>query len=614
MLSYLFTITIIIVLMVVDQSYQNELLVRRDGRGLVNPFVLEGKYNKNYTFSVNDSREYIFQFDEAVDTPACITVECYDSNRTYPILIVVRQQKGVLSWQLPLIVETATSRREYYRTNRTLCPDNNYYLESQLTASSRDVIVSISTASPHNVTFSLLVKTVDNFFVQLSQTYDVLVSPSEPSYFAFKFQKEDPDTVLLQVDSKDEICTAVSVQDLTCPVFDLERNVQFEGYWQTISSQGSITLSRDAFPSGFYVVFVVKGDDYECSGKVPGYANSTVEPRRKNLTFSLSPGITYRDYILATLCTVAVFVVVYILCFVIAITYYVRRRRQPSEISYLDDDSCVSPSSTVPPTIYGQIQSPLSEGSTVLNQTGDQDLCYYNFLCAHPFGLLSDFNHVFSNIGYVLLGLLFILLTWRRDMMHRQSDRRLDKYYGIPQHYGLFYALGVALMMEGILSGCYHVCPNHSNFQFDTSFMYVIAMLCMLKIYQTRHPDINASAYSTFALLAVVIMVGMIGVLNGNAANWALAIYGLMYHLKDFATYLLSIFMANLLLYTMFYIVMKLCYREKILPQPLIYIILACVAWGAALYFFLNKSISWAVLLTLDDDLILVHRSRIPVF
>ncbi|KAK7794274.1 hypothetical protein R5R35_013605 [Gryllus longicercus] len=799
MSSYLFTITIIIVLMVVDQSYQNELLVRRDGRGLVNPFVLEGKYNKNYTFSVNDSREYIFQFDEAVDTPACITVECYDSNRTYPILIVVRQQKGVLSWQLPLIVETATSRREYYRTNRTLCPDNNYYLESQLTASSRDVIVSISTASPHNVTFSLLVKTVDNFFVQLSQTYDVLVSPSEPSYFAFKFQKEDPDTVLLQVDSKDEICTAVSVQDLTCPVFDLERNVQFEGYWQTISSQGSITLSRDAFPSGFYVVFVVKGDDYECSGKVPGYANSTVEPRRKNLTFSLSPGITYRDYILATLCTVAVFVVVYILCFVIAITYYVRRRRQPSEISYLDDDSCVSPSSTVPPTIYGQIQSPLSEGSTVprcnsdssldetdidmlqdadsekdifrtktflyvsdlarkeprilrkksnlylwnlltvavfyslpvvqlvityqlvLNQTGDQDLCYYNFLCAHPFGLLSDFNHVFSNIGYVLLGLLFILLTWRRDMMHRQSDRRLDKYYGIPQHYGLFYALGVALMMEGILSGCYHVCPNHSNFQFDTSFMYVIAMLCMLKIYQTRHPDINASAYSTFALLAVVIMVGMIGVLNGklyfwigftfvhlltclalslqiyymgrwkfnlgifkrvfslichdlrasplhcitpmypnrmvllilgNAANWALAIYGLMYHLKDFATYLLSIFMANLLLYTMFYIVMKLCYREKILPQPLIYIILACVAWGAALYFFLNKSISWAltpaeskyynkpcilfrfydnhdiwhflsggsmffsfmVLLTLDDDLILVHRSRIPVF
>ena len=25
---------------------------------------------------------------------------------------------------------------------------------------------------------------------------------------------------------------------------------------------------------------------------------------------------------------------------------------------------------------------------------------------------------------------------------------------------------GLALIMEGVLSGCYHVCPNNSNFQF----------------------------------------------------------------------------------------------------------------------------------------------------
>jgi hypothetical protein len=42
----------------------------------------------------------------------------------------------------------------------------------------------------------------------------------------------------------------------------------------------------------------------------------------------------------------------------------------------------------------------------------------------------------------------------------------LFQYFGIPQHYGLFYAMGAALMMEGVLSACYHVCPNHSNFQF----------------------------------------------------------------------------------------------------------------------------------------------------
>lgn len=43
-------------------------------------------------------------------------------------------------------------------------------------------------------------------------------------------------------------------------------------------------------------------------------------------------------------------------------------------------------------------------------------------------------------------------------------------------------------------------------------------MLSMLKIYQTRHPDINASAYSTFGVLAGVIFLGMCGVLNGSAA------------------------------------------------------------------------------------------------
>lgn len=98
--------------------------------------------------------------------------------------------------------------------------------------------------------------------------------------------------------------------------------------------------------------------------------------------------------------------------------------------------------------------------------------------------------------------------------------------------------------------------------------------------------------------------------------------------------------------------ILQLCYKEKILIQPLIYIILSFITWSAALYFFINKTISWAltpaqsrqynkpcilfnffdnhdvwhflsalamffsfmVLLTLDDDLVDVHRSQIPVF
>lgn len=99
----------------------------------------------------------------------------------------------------------------------------------------------------------------------------------------------------------------------------------------------------------------------------------------------------------------------------------------------------------------------------VLKVTGNQDLCYYNFMCSHPWLFWSDFNHVFSNFGYVLLGALFIFITYSREKDDADS---MTSCYGIPQHYGLFYAMGFALIMEGVLSGCYHVCPNHTNFQF----------------------------------------------------------------------------------------------------------------------------------------------------
>lgn len=55
----------------------------------------------------------------------------------------------------------------------------------------------------------------------------------------------------------------------------------------------------------------------------------------------------------------------------------------------------------------------------MLNQTGDQDLCFYNFLCSHSLKLgpwkFSDFNHIFSNIGYIFFGLLFMLITYKRE-------------------------------------------------------------------------------------------------------------------------------------------------------------------------------------------------------
>ena len=89
----------------------------------------------------------------------------------------------------------------------------------------------------------------------------------------------------------------------------------------------------------------------------------------------------------------------------------------------------------------------------------------------------------------MMLGGLFMVFVWRRELMYQQlvtENPGIDRKYGIPNHPGLFYAMGFALIMEGLMSGSYHICPNHSNFQFDTAFMYTIAILCMLKIYQFR--------------------------------------------------------------------------------------------------------------------------------
>lgn len=54
--------------------------------------------------------------------------------------------------------------------------------------------------------------------------------------------------------------------------------------------------------------------------------------------------------------------------------------------------------------------------------------------------------------------------------------------------------------------------------------MYMIAGLCMLKLYQTRHPDINASAYSAYASFAVVITLTVLGVVGPSPSAFSPAL------------------------------------------------------------------------------------------
>lgn len=744
------------------------------------------KYNESFTAEVQKDVEYILQFSGKYQNyPLRVTIENVTADTKNPLMIAARQPDQLLSWQIPLQVESDSGIKLYNKTSRTLCKDLFTNATELLTRIEENPIITIASSSLKNVTFSIKVDYQEDFFVELSKNYEFTITPSEPRYFFYNFSTNNTNdeeysnyhTVILEVESIDEVCMTVSIQNASCPVLDLNQDITFRGFYETVNTKGGITIPKFKFPLGFYVVFVAKADDTDCTGKV-----GVSEPDRlKNIVFRIDPSISYKDYVNAVILTLSGIALFYLL-FGLGFTYCSFRDFIPKNMQYAIE--CNPDSVTTTPlaassagdnvsfneTEYDNI----SEGSLdkqnrlykselylcdlatkdprvlkrksylylynvltvavfyglpvvqlvityqrVLNETGEQDLCYYNFLCAHPLGVVSDFNHVFSNSGYVFLGILFLWITYRRAILHADLD--FDRQFGIPQHYGLFYSMGVALIMEGVLSGSYHICPNHSNFQFDSSFMYVMAVLCMVKLYQNRHPDINATAYTTFGVLALAILLGMLGILEGNiyfwifftilylstclylslqiyymgcwkcdtgaprrvymamvrdfqrgplyvikpvhtarlvlliignVCNWSLAFWGLYDHQKDFALFLLAVFMSNTLLYFFFYIIMKLIHREKLKSLTWFFLFCSITCALSAMYFFLHKSISWAttpaesrqfnqeckllrfydfhdiwhflsaigmfftfmVLLTLDDDLSHKDRSQIPVF
>lgn len=158
--------------------------------------------------------------------------------------------------------------------------------------------------------------------------------------------------------------------------------------------------------------------------------------------------------------------------------------------------------------------------------TGDQDICYYNDLCRRPLSLVRDFNHLFSNMGYMVFGALFMLLVyfkkWKSARFYRQHQQTVkEDEYGVPQQYGLYFSMGLALFMEGLMSGSYHICPTNITFQFDTTFMYLISILMFLKLYQIRHADVSANAVGVFFGLGVALILETISIFYNGPWFWA---------------------------------------------------------------------------------------------
>ncbi len=55
---------------------------------------------------------------------------------------------------------------------------------------------------------------------------------------------------------------------------------------------------------------------------------------------------------------------------------------------------------------------------------------------------------------------------------------------GVFQQLCIYYAMGLALICQGGFSICYHICPTNRSLQFDTTIMYIMCILGIVKIYQ----------------------------------------------------------------------------------------------------------------------------------
>ena len=71
------------------------------------------------------------------------------------------------------------------------------------------------------------------------------------------------------------------------------------------------------------------------------------------------------------------------------------------------------------------------------------------------------------------------------DAQNTESSQHSQKF-GVMHQLGIYYAMGFALIFQGIFSMCYHICPTNLTLQYDTTLMYVMCTLGMVKTYQVQ--------------------------------------------------------------------------------------------------------------------------------
>lgn len=70
------------------------------------------------------------------------------------------------------------------------------------------------------------------------------------------------------------------------------------------------------------------------------------------------------------------------------------------------------------------------------------------------------------------------------------------------------------MMAEAFMSVTYHICPSSTNYQFDTTFMYLLAILGLHKLLNNRCPDRNTGLHKIMLTMALIILTAVVGVVS----------------------------------------------------------------------------------------------------
>ncbi|KAF6023926.1 hypothetical protein EB796_017770 [Bugula neritina] len=448
------------------------------------PNIVEAVFGETYEENSTRNHGFLFEYsyNHTYNSAVYITTGLINKEKNYsndfPTQVVVRQELAIQSWDLPLLMQSGV---EFSQVSRKLCATG------QNINTTLPISIEVTTFSERLIEFSIHAEIQVNLTVSIGTDYTIFVTPTSPQYYQFTFPKNSTQAVTLYVNSSQNYyCSRVAIQ------------------------------SAERVSKAVYIVFTVMPNDQLCSSQ-----ERTIpigDPKVKEMEFWIEDHIEETVYIFALLAAVG-----YCSAYCLAAVLYLliiklwERRRKSQEIEM---------NSPVPTISNGNTEASASADNPSINDINHDDSLLLDADTLADQDEIKDVYRLKKNLMVAdmarkpstHLRKKYMLYVRFRDSMSKPEEER--ERLGIPQHVGIFYAMGLALFVEGIMSGCYHVCPSYNNFQFDTAFMYILGGLLTLRLFQSRHPDINANAHTAFISLAIIIIIAVVGVLFNSSVFW----------------------------------------------------------------------------------------------